>query len=388
MNEQGKLLETRENASAERQLKYIAANRRHHRIVSFARVFILIAFLILWEVCADLKIIDSFFFSSPSRVVVSFITLLEKNALLTHIGITLYETILSFLLVFFISMVCATLLWYSTKLTEILEPYLVVLNSLPKSALAPLLIVWLGTGMNTIIVAGISVALFGAIINLYTGFRQVDEEKIKLIYTLGGNRRDTLFKVVLPGSIPIILSTMKVNIGLALMRGLNAMNGVVEDRNYVLQRLIASFYLIIFLVTVVFSLTVMVFGNLLAGVVIRHAPGMEALFELLLHLRGIFSWCIMTMIFAAMYTYIPNCKLKFSHQIPGAVFSATSWNLFSWGFSIYVQHFNAFDMYGSLTTIVILMLWLYFCFYLFLIGAHINRFLEPFRRMRERTKKR
>ena len=175
---------------------------------------------------------------------------------------------------------------------------------------------------------------------------------------------------------------------LALMRGLNAMNGVVEDRNYVLQRLIASFYLIIFLVTVVFSLTVMVFGNLLAGVVIRHAPGMEALFELLLHLRGIFSWCIMTMIFAAMYTYIPNCKLKFSHQIPGAVFSATSWNLFSWGFSIYVQHFNAFDMYGSLTTIVILMLWLYFCFYLFLIGAHINRFLEPFRRMRERTKKR
>ena len=217
MNEQEKLLETRENASAERQLKYIAANRRHHRIVSFARVFILIAFLILWEVCADLKIIDSFFFSSPSRVVVSFITLLEKNALLTHIGITLYETILSFLLVFFISMVCATLLWYSTKLTEILEPYLVVLNSLPKSALAPLLIVWLGTGMNTIIVAGISVALFGAIINLYTGFRQVDEEKIKLIYTLGGNRRDTLFKVVLPGSIPIILSTMKVNIGLALV---------------------------------------------------------------------------------------------------------------------------------------------------------------------------
>ena len=102
MNEQEKLLETRENASAERQLKYIAANRRHHRIVSFARVFILIAFLILWEVCADLKIIDSFFFSSPSRVVVSFITLLEKNALLTHIGITLYETILSFLLVFFL----------------------------------------------------------------------------------------------------------------------------------------------------------------------------------------------------------------------------------------------------------------------------------------------
>ena len=114
-------------------------------------------------------------------------------------------------------MICATILWYSTRLSEILEPYLVVLNSLPKSALAPLLIVWLGTGMNTIIVAGISVALFGAIISLYTGFRQVDEEKIRLIHTLGGSRRDSLFKVVLPGSIPIILSTMKVNIGLALV---------------------------------------------------------------------------------------------------------------------------------------------------------------------------
>ena len=206
------------------------------------------------------------------------------------------------------------------------------------------------------------------------------------LFSLVQSIYDSTFGMV---SVTAIVTVWSAGKGvLALMRGLNAMNGVVEDRNYVLQRLIASFYLIIFLVTVVFSLTVMVFGTLLAGVVIRHAPGMEALFELLLHLRGIFSWCIMTMIFAAMYTYIPNCKLKFSHQIPGAVFSATSWNLFSWGFSIYVQHFNAFDMYGSLTTIVILMLWLYFCFYLFLIGAHINRFLEPFRRMRERTKKR
>ena len=203
--------------SASAQERFVADHRRHHRMVTFMRFFILLVFLAVWELCADLKIIDSFFFSSPGRVVTCFITMLQKNSLCMHIGVTLYETILSFLLVFGFSMLCATLLWYSSRLTEILEPYLVVLNSLPKSALAPLLIVWLGTGMNTIIVAGISVAIFGAIINLYTGFRQVDEEKIKLIYTLGGNRRDTLFKVVLPGSIPIILSTMKVNIGLALV---------------------------------------------------------------------------------------------------------------------------------------------------------------------------
>ena len=109
------------------------------------------------------------------------------------------------------------LLWLSPGLSRTLEPYLVVLNSLPKSALAPLLIVWLGANMRTIIVAGISVAVFGSILTLYTGFQQISAEKIKLIYTLGGNRGDVLWKVVLPGSVPIFLNTMKVNIGLCLV---------------------------------------------------------------------------------------------------------------------------------------------------------------------------
>jgi NitT/TauT family transport system permease protein len=109
------------------------------------------------------------------------------------------------------------LLWYNTALSEILEPYLVVLNSLPKSALAPLLIVWLGANSKTIIVAGMSVAIFGTILNLYTGFSEVDPDKIKLIYTLQGNRRDVLTKVILPGTVPLMLSVMKVNIGLCLV---------------------------------------------------------------------------------------------------------------------------------------------------------------------------
>lgn len=137
--------------------------------------------------------------------------------MLTHIGVTLFETLISFLLVILFSLLTATLLWYSQKLSEILEPYLVVLNSLPKSALAPLFIVWLGTGTTTIVVAGISVAVFGSVISLYTGFQQVDSEKVTLIYTLGGRKRDAFFKVVLPGSLPTLLSTAKVNIGLALV---------------------------------------------------------------------------------------------------------------------------------------------------------------------------
>ncbi len=199
------------------QQDYIRAHNRHHRFIRYSRLAVLVIFLAVWEICANLQIIDSFFFSSPSRVASCFMSMVRDKSLFTHIGVTLLETVASFLLVTLLSLAAATLLWYSKKLSEILEPYLVVLNSLPKSALAPLLIVWLGTGINTIIVAGISVAVFGAIISLYTGFMQVDPEKLKLIATLGGTRRDTFSKVVLPACVPNILSNMKVNIGLALV---------------------------------------------------------------------------------------------------------------------------------------------------------------------------
>lgn len=200
-----------------RQEEFVKNHKKRHHVISSWRIIIFIAFLALWEISARAGWIDSFFFASPSRVVHCFVTQLKNNSLLSHIGVTLYETLLSFLLVLILSLIVSTLLWYSEKLSEILEPYLVVLNSLPKSALAPLFIVWLGTGTKTIIVAGMSVAIFGSIISFYTGFQQVDAEKITLIYTLGGKKRDAFFKVVLPGSIPILLSTAKVNIGLALV---------------------------------------------------------------------------------------------------------------------------------------------------------------------------
>ncbi len=196
---------------------FVKNHQKHHRQITSYRFLLLVLFLVLWEVSADLGWIDSFFFSSPSRVIILFVELCMDYSIFFHIGITLWETVLSFLLVFLISLFAATLLWYSPKLSEIMEPYLVVLNSLPKSALAPLFIVWLGTGTTTIIVAGISVALFGSIISFYSGFKQCDTEKITLIYTLGGNNRDAFRKVVLPSSIPIMLSTTKVNIGLALV---------------------------------------------------------------------------------------------------------------------------------------------------------------------------
>lgn len=138
-------------------------------------------------------------------------------SLFYHIGITLTETLVSFALIVIVGIIFAVLLWLFTTFSDVCEPYLIVLNSLPKSALAPLLIVWLGNNTKTIIVTAISVAIFGTIINIYTSFREVDPEKIKLIYTLGGNKLNVLFKLIIPNSMPVIISTMKVNIGLCLV---------------------------------------------------------------------------------------------------------------------------------------------------------------------------
>ena len=111
----------------------------------------------------------------------------------------------------------SVLLWWNKSLAAILEPYLITLNSLPKTALAPIFIVWLGNNMKTIIVCAVSLAIFGTVINLTSHFNQMDPDKLLLIQTLGGDKKDILKKIIIPGSIPHILSNMKVNIGLALV---------------------------------------------------------------------------------------------------------------------------------------------------------------------------
>lgn len=199
------------------QQHYLKTLKRQRQSVILARILLFVSFFLLWEAAAGLGWIDSFVFSSPSRVAAAFGRMAEDGSLFLHIGVTLAETLLSFLLVVILGLLFAVLLWLSPRLSQILEPYLVVLNSLPKSALAPLLIVWLGANMRTIVVAGISVAIFGAILNLYTGFTEVSPEKLKLIDTLHGTKKDALFKVILPGTIPNIISIMKVSIGLCLI---------------------------------------------------------------------------------------------------------------------------------------------------------------------------
>lgn len=199
------------------QKKYLLQQKREKQFIAVMRVLLFISFLLLWEISARLGWIDSFIFSSPSLIARTFLNMCMDQSLFTHIWITVKETLLSFFFVVILGIGTAVLLWACPKLSAVLEPYLVVFNSLPKSALAPLLIVWLGANQKTIIVAGMSVAIFGSIISLYTGFKEVGPEKGKLIATLGGTKKDELLKVVLPSSVPLILSTMKVNIGLCLV---------------------------------------------------------------------------------------------------------------------------------------------------------------------------
>ncbi|MBR1693505.1 MAG: ABC transporter permease [Lachnospiraceae bacterium] len=202
---------------SEEQKQYLDRILRYQKGIRFFRLLLLIGFLVFWEAAARMELINVFFFSSPCRMLKTFVSLLNSGSLLMHIGCTLAETLISFTLVTVLSLLIAIWLWYCRTASDVSEPFWVILNSLPKSALAPLLIVWLGTGMKTIIIAGMSVAIFGSIINIYTGLKQVDEDMVKLIYTLNGTKRDVLMKVVLPKNIPNVISNMKVNIGLSLV---------------------------------------------------------------------------------------------------------------------------------------------------------------------------
>ena len=199
------------------QQKYLQDRDFHKKKVFLGRLALLVLLLIAWEGAAAAGLINSFIFSSPSRIAATACQMAADGSLWLHLGVTLGETLFSFLAVTLLGLAAAVLLWLFPAAAEVLEPYLVMLNSLPKSALAPLLIVWLGTNVRTVVVAAVSVAVFGSIITLYTGFREIDSDKIKLIYSLGGAKKDVMFKVIVPGSVPMLVSNMKVNVGLCLV---------------------------------------------------------------------------------------------------------------------------------------------------------------------------
>lgn len=206
-----------DNQASQKQLEYVRRCLMKKRMIYLSRILIFVGFIGIWECSVRLGALNDFIFSSPARILRSFLKMCGNGEIFVHTGITVGETLLSFCLVIIIALITAVLLWMSNTLFHILEPFLVILNSLPKSALAPVLIVWLGNNPKTIVVTAISVAIFGTIINLYTSFHEIDPEKVKLIKMLGGTRLDVLYRLILPSSLPIIMSNAKVNIGLCLV---------------------------------------------------------------------------------------------------------------------------------------------------------------------------
>lgn len=164
---------------------------------------------------------------------------------------------------------------------------------------------------------------------------------------------------------------------MALMRGLNAINSVEEKRNYFVIRGVASLYTIGMLIVVILSLFLNVFGRQIVNLALHRFPRLKDVVDFAMNFRFIVVWVILSLMFAAIYTYVPNVKLKFKEQLPGAMFSAIVWNIFSWCFSIYIGFGNSYGIYGSLSIIIIVLLWMYFCMYIILIGAYLNYYFRP-----------
>ncbi|MBS4022408.1 MAG: ABC transporter permease [Dethiobacter sp.] len=191
-------------------------NRKLYRIkIVAAQALLLVGIIILWEAAANWRLIDPFITSQPSRVVKTLISLHNGGDLYRHIGITVFETVVGFTLGTVIGTGVAVLLWWSDFLSRVLEPYLVILNSLPKIALAPIIIVWIGQGMTAIIAMALFISLVVTILSVHSGFAQVDTEKVKLLRTFGATKIQVLSKVILPASVPTIIAALKINVGLS-----------------------------------------------------------------------------------------------------------------------------------------------------------------------------
>ncbi|MDS0527169.1 ABC transporter permease [Clostridium sp. SHJSY1] len=183
--------------------------------VTFFRIFILVLFIGLWEIAADYKWIDPFLTSSPSRMINSLISIYETGSLFTHIWVTCYETILGFTLGTILGTIVAIILWICPFAAKVLDPYLVVLNALPKVALAPIIIFWVGNGITAIIVIALLISIVTTIISVYTGFKEVDTEKLMLMKTFQASKFQILRYLIIPYSIPILISALKINVGLS-----------------------------------------------------------------------------------------------------------------------------------------------------------------------------
>ena len=196
--------------------KYLKRIKNKKIEILITQISIVVTFIALWEMLAQIGKIDSFITSQPSRILETFLDL-SSNDLLKHLKITCIETLVGFSLGTIMGIAIAIILWWSPFISKVSEPFLVILNALPKVALGPVIIIWVGSGTPAIIVMALAISLIVTILNILNGLMSTDKEKIKMAETFKANKLQILTKIVLPANIPTLFNTLKVNIGLSLV---------------------------------------------------------------------------------------------------------------------------------------------------------------------------
>ena len=199
------------------QIKFIKKYKLNKRLVFITQISIILGFIVIWELLARLEIINTFIFSSPTDILKTLISLFKNNNIFLHIWTTLYETLLSFSICTVLSILIAIILYKSSFLAKVFDPYLTLLGSLPKVALGPIIIIWMGANIKSIITMAILISIIISIQNIYNGFINTDKNKIKLLKTFNASNKDILFKVVIPSNLSVIINTLKINISMCLV---------------------------------------------------------------------------------------------------------------------------------------------------------------------------
>lgn len=195
--------------------KYLKEVKLKKIKIFIIQIILLIGFFVIWEVFANNNIISTFLFSKPSDIYNLFINYMSSGLLIKHIWISVYETLAGLIIGSTLGILIAIILWWSETLAKIFDPFLVVLNALPKTALAPIIIVWVGAGVEGIVVTAIAISIVITIMSAYNYFKNIDEEKIKMLKSFGANKFQILFKLILPGNIGNLINLTKINIGMA-----------------------------------------------------------------------------------------------------------------------------------------------------------------------------
>lgn len=196
---------------------YLRKIKKRKTAVIIVQILIIILFLSIWQLAANKEWINTFLSSSPKEVINTFISLLNQNNIFNHIYVTVYETLISFLIASILGLVIASILWWNSFIAKVLDPYLTVLNSLPKVALGPLIIIWVGANTNSIIFMALMISLIISIINIYNGFISTDENYVTLMRSFNANKFQIYKSVILPSNISTIVNCLKINISMSLI---------------------------------------------------------------------------------------------------------------------------------------------------------------------------